>query len=236
MKKSDFIYKTVQLVLYLVLTVCCLGLILMDQRVYHLIASDITYRILCIFLWLTLGFSFLFIYRDFTYFSSYSKRYRELNYAVHSDPLSGLANRFGCDVMIERYLDKPVPENLGCIMFDLTNIQEINTHYGHLQGNQLIRDFSNILHLASTNICFAGRNGGNKFLAIFEDGDLYKIDNFLKKLEQKVQSYNQEPSNSLHIEYRYGIAFHEDSNIDSITDMIALSNQRISQREDIQKI
>lgn len=232
MKKSDFIYKTVQLILYLVLTACCLGLILLNQRVYHLIASDAAYRILAVFLWLALGLSFVFIYRDFTYFSSFSKRYQELNYAVHSDPLSGLANRFGCDVMIERYLDKPIPENLGCIMFDLTNIHEVNTHYGHLQGNQLIRDFSNILHLASTNLCFAGRNGGNKFLAIFENGDLYQMENFLKKLDQKVQSYNQDASNRLRIEYRYGIAFHEDSNICSITDLIALSNRRIASRED----
>ena len=191
MKKSDFIYKTIQLVLYLVLTACCLGLILLDQNVYHLIASDFAYRTLCIFLWLALGLSFLFIYRDFTYFSSYSRRYRELNHAVHSDPLSGLANRFGCDVMIERYLDKPIPENLGCIMFDLTNLHEVNTHYGHLQGNRLIRDFSNILHLAS------------------------------------------DPSSHLRIEYHYGIAFHEDSNICSITDLIALSNRRIPQREDL---
>ena len=233
MKKSDFIYKTIQLVLYLVLTACCLGLILLDQNVYHLIASDFAYRTLCIFLWLALGLSFLFIYRDFTYFSSYSRRYRELNHAVHSDPLSGLANRFGCDVMIERYLDKPIPENLGCIMFDLTNLHEVNTHYGHLQGNRLIRDFSNILHLASANVCFAGRNGGNKFLAIFEDGDSYKMDNFLKKLDQKVQSYNQDPSSHLRIEYHYGIAFHEDSNVCSITDLIALSNRRIPQREDL---
>ena len=135
--------------------------------------------------------------------------------------------------MIERYLDKPIPENLGCIMFDLTNLHEVNTHYGHLQGNRLIRDFSNILHLASANVCFAGRNGGNKFLAIFEDGDSYKMDNFLKKLDQKVQSYNQDPSSHLRIEYHYGIAFHEDSNICSITDLIALSNRRIPQREDL---
>lgn len=233
MKKSDFIYKTVQLVLYLALTACCLGIVLLDRRVYHLVGSDPSFRILCILLWLTLGLSFLFLYRDFHSFTSYSKTYRELDYAVHSDPLTGLANRFSCDIMIEKYLDKPLPENLGCIMFDLTNIRETNLHYGHLQGNQLIRDFSNILHLASANICFAGRNGGNKFLAIFEDGDSYKMDSFLKKLDQKVRSYNQDPSSRLRIEYCYGIAFHEGDEVKTITDLIALSNRRTQRQEDL---
>ena len=231
MKKTDFIYKTIQLILFILLTACCLGVILFDQRVYHLVASDPAFRTLCIFLWLALGLSFLFIYRDFHYFTSSRKDYRELDYAVHSDPLSGLANRFSCDVMIEKYLDKPIPENLGCIMFDLTNIHDTNKHYGHLKGNQLIRDFSSILHLASTNMCFVGRNGGNKFLALFEDGNTYKMDSFLKKLDQKIQLYNQDPASSLLIEYRYGIAFHEGEEVKTITDLIALSNRRISREE-----
>ncbi|MCI8586789.1 MAG: diguanylate cyclase [Lachnospiraceae bacterium] len=231
MKKTDFIYKTIQLILFILLTACCLGVILFDQRVYHLVASDPAFRMLCIFLWLALGLSFLFIYRDFHYFTSSRKDYRELDYAVHSDPLSGLANRFSCDVMIEKYLDKPIPENLGCIMFDLTNIHDTNKHYGHLKGNQLIRDFSSILHLASTNMCFVGRNGGNKFLALFEDGNTYKMDSFLKKLDQKIQLYNQDPASSLLIEYRYGIAFHEGEEVKTITDLIALSNRRISREE-----
>lgn len=68
MKKTDFIYKTIQLVLYLLLTAVCLGLILPDRRLYHLVASDPSVRILCICLWLVLGMSFLFIYRDFNFF------------------------------------------------------------------------------------------------------------------------------------------------------------------------
>ncbi len=229
MKKYEFLYKTVQLILYIVLAGCCLCIILFDSRLYHLVASDPSIRLLCIFLWLTLGLSFLFIYRDFMFFSSYKSNYRELDYAVHSDPLSGLANRFGCDVMIEKYLDKPLPENLGCIMFDLTNIDKINRLYGHIQGNRLIKDFSDILRTVSVDLCFVGRNGGNKFLAVFEDGTQEDIDIFLSRLEEKVQAYNQSSSGLLSIEYQYGIAFHEGEHIKMITDLIALSNKRIHQ-------
>ncbi len=50
MKKSDFIYKTIQLVLYILLAAGCLYIILIDRDLYHLIASDSRIRILCIFL------------------------------------------------------------------------------------------------------------------------------------------------------------------------------------------
>lgn len=229
MKKHDFLYKTVQLILYIILAGCCLYVILTDSKLYHLVGSDPSIRILCIFLWLTLGLSFLFIYRDFMFFSSYKKNYRELDYAVHSDPLSGLANRFSCDVMIEKYLDKPLPEDIGCVMFDLTNIYKINQLYGHIQGNRLIKEFSNILKGASIDLCFVGRNGGNKFLAIFEDATEENIYIFLEKVKDRVQSYNQASSNRLFIEYKYGIAFHEGEDIKMITDLIALSNKRIHQ-------
>ncbi|MDE7320125.1 MAG: diguanylate cyclase [Lachnospiraceae bacterium] len=230
MKKSDFIYKTIQLSLYILLAGFCLFIILSDGRLYHQIASDPGIRLLCFALWLTLGLSFLFIYKDFSVFSSFKKDYRELNYSVHADSLSGIANRFSCDVMIEKYLDKQLPQNLGCIMFDLSNVAEINKLYGHLQGNRLIRDFSNILNLASSELCFVGRNGGNQFLSIFENGSREKMDLFLERVSQKVQAYNQDASSHLSIKYHYGTAFHESEEIQTITDLIALSSRRISRQ------
>lgn len=118
--------------------------------------SDTRVRFLCGVLWLVLLLSFAFLLTDFILLSSYKKDYRELNHVVHSDPVAGIANRFSCDALIDRYLDKPLPDHMGCIMFDLTNLRDINRRYGHMQGNILIRDFSNILHLTSLDLCFVG--------------------------------------------------------------------------------
>ena len=228
MKKNDFTYKTIQLILFITLTAICLYIILFDPRMSLLAASDASVRMLCAFLWLILGLSFLFIYRDLTFFSSYKKDFRELDYAVHSDPVSGLANRFSCDAMIDRYLDRALPPDLGCVMFDLTNIGEINRLYGHIQGNRLIKEFSEILKNAASDLCFVGRNGGNKFLAVFEDGTQKDINTFLERVHQKVQSFNSSAARQP-IEYRYGIAFHEGNEMLLITDLIAISNKRIYQ-------
>lgn len=226
MKKYTF-YKTVQLVLFLVLAAGVLLKVFPDAGLYHKIAADGDMKLLSAVLWAALGLSFLFIFLDFTFFFGYRKEYREMEYAAHSDPLSGIANRFSCDMVIEKYLDRPLPENMGCIMFDLTNIQEINRLYGHVQGNSVIRDFSNILRLSSDDLCFVGRNGGNKFLALFEDTSEDDMKVFTDRVAQRVSAYNRD-AQSGPIEYSLGKAYHEGAEVKDITNLISLANRRIS--------
>lgn len=225
MKRFD-IFKTVQLVLFVCLAGVSLYMILTDSKLYQLVANDAQIRTLCILLWISFGLSFLFTFMDFSLFSTFKREYRELDFAVSSDPVSGIANRYSCDALIEKYLDKPLPKKIGCIMFDLTNIQEINEKYGHIQGNIVIREFSGILQTTSIGLCFVGRNGGNKFIALFENCTDEKLKTFLERVDKKVDRHN-EMSDNLQILYRYGISFDEGNEIKTITDLISLSNRRI---------
>ena len=219
-------YKTIQLILFILLAALVIFRIFPNSQIYHQVAVDPTMKLLSMVLWVAIGLSFLFIFLDYIYFFGYTKEYREMETAVHSDPISGIANRFSCDILIEKYLDKPLPENLGCMMFDLTNIREINRVYGHLDGNSTIRDFSNILRLSSDDLCFVGRNGGNKFLAIFEETNIDTMTQFCNRVRHRVESYNLDTATGP-IEYSYGSAFHEGENIKDITNLISLANSRI---------
>lgn len=225
MKKFDR-YKTIQLIIFVLLAGISLLIILTDPELYQMIANNTHVRALCILLWVAFVLCFLFIFMDFSLFSTFKKDYRELDFAVSSDPVSGIANRYSCDSMIEKYLDQPLPRNIGCVMFDLTNIGEVNQSHGHVAGNELIHDFSGILQASSLNLCFVGRNGGNKFLALFENCTTQKLNTFLTRVSDRVDDYNDDPD-SLPILYQYGTAYREDDSVETITDLIALSNRRI---------
>lgn len=225
MKKFDK-YKTVQLILFVLLTVIGLFIILTDGELYQMIANNTHVRALCTLLWIAFVFAFLFIFMDFSLFSTFKKDYRELDFAVSSDPVSGIANRYSCDSVIEKYLDQPLPRNIGCVMFDLTNIRELNQSHGHVAGNELIHDFSGILQTSSINLCFVCRNGGNQFLALFENCTTQKLNTFLERVGSKVEAHNNKPD-ALPILYKYGTAYREDESVQTITDLIALSNRRI---------
>ena len=224
MKKLN-VFKTLQLVIMLSFLGVCVWLIFFRRELYHAIAQDPDLKMLCGMLWACFGLSLIFIFIDFLTMADYKRDFRELDYAVHSDPMSGLANRNSCDGLIDRYADKPVPKGVGCVMLELSNIRFINGKFGHSQGNALIRDFSNILKMASVSLCFVGRNGGNKFLAMFEESDRQQIDQFLQRIDQKIEGYNT-ANPEMPIEYGFGIAFEEAEEL-SITQLVALADRRI---------
>lgn len=221
-------YKTIQLVLFIVLAAAAIFIIFPNAGVYHQVAVDPVMKTLAAVLWCVLGVSFLFILIDFLYFFNYRKEYREMEYALHSDPVSGIANRFSCDSLVEQYLDKPLPDGLGVIMFDMTNIRNINNLYGHLRGNEAIVDFSNILRMASQDLCFVGRNGGNRFLAVFENSSEEDMQKLLDRMAQKMTAYNSNIENC-QIEYAYGKAFSSSDRdqVKDITQLISLATSRI---------
>lgn len=225
MKRFDT-QKTIQLIVFLLLTGACACIIFINKGLYHTIGTDFGVKLMCGMLWLTLGISFLFIFLDFSLFSRFKQNYRELDYVVHSDPVAGIANRYSSDALIEKYIGKDLPDNIGVIMLELTNLKETNQLYGHVEGNQMIRDFSTILKLTSVNLCFVARNGGNKFLAVFEDCSTEKIETFLARVIQKVGANNTE-AGAHPIKYEYGISYNAVDHCDQITDLIALADKRI---------
>ena len=222
--------KTAQLILLLAATAAGLTLIFTDDRLYQMIGSDPSVRALCALLWLVLGLSYLAVLMDFRTLAAMRRDYRELDYAVYNDRVAGIANRFSCDAMIEKYMDRPVPDTVGCVMLDLTNIRQINDQLGHLQGNQAIQSFSDMLHGASLGLCFVGRNGGTKFLALFENCDESTIPAFLDRVRAGVERYNARTGEK--IEYRWGEAFREGPEIATIHRLVALSDRRLREKAD----
>ena len=144
---------------------------------------------------------------------------------LSTTPVFERVKRLERDGIIDRYADKPVPKGVGCVMLELTNIRYINGRFGHAQGNVAIRDFSNILKMSSVSLCFVGRNGGNKFLAVFEESDRQQIDRFLERIDQKIEVYNAKNSGKP-LDYACGIAFDEPEEM-TITQLVALADRRI---------
>lgn len=218
-------FKIIQLSLLVVLTLASLYF-LMKPQVKQFIFSSTAATILFVVVWTVLLSSFIFLLIDFNLISTIKLNYHNLYDVAYSDQLSGIPNRFSCDTVIEKYYDKKLPENLACIMIDLANLPEVNSLYDHATGNILLKDFSAILSSASLSLCFVGRNGGNKFLAIFENGEQAKIDTFLARVANRVKQHNLS-SDAIAIEYHTGVAMNSKEHMEQITNLIALANKRI---------
>ena len=228
MKHFKF-YKTLQLILYLALTVIALTSVLTDEKIYQMVADNTRITILCAILWLYFLLSYIFMFLDFTFHATFKKDFRDLGDAVRSDPLAGIANRYSCDSLIEKYKDKPLPNNIGCMMLELSNLHEVNRLYDRSQGDILIKSFSNILKLSSVDLCFVGRNGGNKYLAIFENSSESHMDIFLQRVESKIKQYNSDSGNHA-ISYLLGSSYSGVDKVSNINELISLANSRLSKQ------
>ncbi len=228
MRKIEII-KTIELFILIALSIICFYLIILRTNVYHQVTESMELRLLCSLLWFILFVSFMFIFVDFSLYTKQKSKFNALDYAVHSDNLAKIANRQGIDEVIEKYLDNPLPAHLGCMMLLLTSLKDVNS-ISRVEGNNQIRAFSVILKLASVNMCFVGRNGGNVFLAIFEETIKEKIDNYIRRINKKVSEYNQK-ENVYPMYFKYGIAFDEGDEIKTINELISLANKRAQAAE-----
>ena len=227
MKRFDLI-KTFQLLLLAALAVGALIAVLRDSALSSAIALGGSVRLLAVLLWLTLGVSFLFLLYDFNSYSELKRENLELDNAIYSDALTGIANRYSVDVYLAQFLNRPLPQDMGCVTLELTSLSAINARLGHGAGDAAIRDFSEILMNAANGICFIGRNGGNRFVAIFRDCTEARLQGFLTRLREGVDARNLS-----HLEgpltYSCGTAFREGESVKSVTELVALSDRRAFQ-------
>jgi len=224
MKKFDKI-KTLQLGLLILLTVIALTAVLRDQELFALIAINSSAKLISIILWLTLGISFLFLLYDFNSYSDMRRENMELDNAVYSDALTGIANRYSVDAYIGQFLGKPLPKDMGAVTIEIVNLGEINQKHGHSGGDLAIQAFSSILVKAADGTCFIGRNGGNKFVAIFRDCTVGKIEKFMESVARLLAQRNAEHEDAI-IKYSFGIAFDEGDEVNAVTELVALSDKR----------
>lgn len=225
MKKIERI-KTLQLIVFFLIALACIYIIIVKSDTYYQIAESKDLQILTALLWVILFAAFLFIFLDFTLYARQKSDYNALDYAVHSDPLAKIANRQGCDEIIEKYIDQPLPDHMGVVMFLLTSLNDINRFHNRLLGNKQIRNFSIILKLAAANICFVGRNGGNVFMAIFEEAADENLDVFLSRIEEKVIEYNLNKE-ELPMYYTLGTSLKSEESEDvTINALISTANKK----------
>lgn len=91
-----------------------------------------------------------------------------------TDPLTGLANRHHFDEILRREHGraKRNKTSLALILVDIDNFKLYNDTYGHLRGDQCLKDVTNAL---STSLKRSGdilaRYGGEEFVAIIPDSD-----------------------------------------------------------------
>lgn len=123
-----------------------------------------------------------------------------LDYIMYTDRKTGLPNRAMCDIEIEKYASEKLKDNFVFAIVKINNLKYVNEKGGREAGDALLKAFGKILKRASQSYGFAGYNGSEQFLCMFEDCTLERANDFKQYLEELVRYHNvQSPNTSIQV-------------------------------------
>ncbi len=79
-------------------------------------------------------------------------------------------------IAVSKRTDTP----LSIVYVDVNNLKSVNDHYGHQEGDQLIKDVTDILTMSIRESDRLSRLGGDEFLLIFPRQDYDAVTQIMK--------------------------------------------------------
>jgi diguanylate cyclase (GGDEF)-like protein len=229
---SIYMYKVISLACLLVLSIILIVLFLRDRAYYAEISGTHTPTFLIVVA-VSIALFIVSIIIDFYILSSTASIGHRLSKLAYIDHLTGLPNRYSCDLLINSFNDPERLPGAGFVLMELSNLGSINKDTGHEGGNWLITEFSSILEDISENYGYAGRNSGNEFILLMENCDSTQVDMFLLDLTRRIRGYNEMNVGSP-MEVCYSKVLNCEEHKESISELISLGYKKI--REMPQKL
>ena len=180
-------------------------------------------------LWTFFLANVIFIILDLHIFYNDLRASDDIQRITYLDDLTGMPNRFSCDLVFQMYAEPEKIQHVGCALIEIDNLVATNEQYGREAGNQILIDFSNILEEIGSDYGFVGRNGGNEFLLVVENGSKQSMDNFFNEIHTRLKRYNAlELNNPIKIYYKYVLneELHASRFSDIITEVYKLVHNR----------
>lgn len=190
-------------IIFATLVVFILFIILNTDFRMALFQSPLT-SVSTMLLWTFFLANIIFTFLDFCIFYKDLRASDEIQRATYLDDLTGMPNRFSCDLVFQMYAEPEKIQHVGCALIEIDNLIATNEQYGREAGNQILIDFSNILEEIGSDYGFVGRNGGNEFLLVIENGNKQSMDNFFDEIHTRLTRYNAlELNHPIKIYYKY---------------------------------
>ncbi|HEX4006309.1 MAG TPA: two-component regulator propeller domain-containing protein [Acidobacteriaceae bacterium] len=134
---------------------------------------------------------------------------RELHIQATHDSLTGLANRPAILEHLQREVARAIRDQqpMGVILADLDEFKNVNDNYGHLCGDDILRETAVRLRGATRGYDLVGRYGGEEFLILFPGWDLAVAPTRVDDLLNAIRSRNfPVAGGEVHLTCSFGVA------------------------------
>ena len=150
---------------------------------------------------------------DITEKRKYQKQIEEMNLelkkAIITDSLTNLYNRRKFDEILSEKLSIAEEQHKPFIVVigDIDNFKRINDEYGHLLGDKILIELSDLLKNSIPPSGFLARWGGEEFSILLQESSLEDAQKIIEVLLEKISKY--EFTNSIKLTMSFGITLYE---------------------------
>ena len=145
---------------------------------------------------------------------------------VYLDEATGLPNKNKCEEILNETEPIPVNELVAMCVFDLNNLRTINNNLGHDKGDEYIRSFAIQLREAVPEEFFAGRDGGDEFIAILKGLDHEGVRKCLQNIRDHAADYSRQHP-EMPISYAAGYAMSSDFEGSTMRELFRLADKNM---------
>ena len=127
------------------------------------------------------------------------------------DPLTGLSNRGAMAMTLNREIDRSRRhhQDMSILMIDIDRFKALNDRYGHLTGDDVLRQVARLMDgaIRGCDACF--RFGGEEFLIVLSNSNLPLARLVAERLRQTVCNETRSPDANNPITVSIGVAHYE---------------------------
>ncbi len=161
--------------------------------------------------------------------------------AIHTlslvDELTGLYNRRGFMAFAEQHLNTAYrsQKGLAIVYADLDDLKQINDSFGHTEGDRALIKTAELFKETFRSSDVVGRLGGDEFTvlaAVDPDGGL---EGLLKRLERKIESFNQLKTTPYQLSISIGYAALEAGRYSSIDELLTEADKAMYENKRARK-
>ena len=145
---------------------------------------------------------------------------------VYLDEATGLPNKNKCEEILNETEPIPVNELVAMCVFDLNNLRTINNNLGHDKGDEYIRSFAIQLREAVPEEFFAGRDGGDEFIAVLKGLDHEGVRKCLQNIRNQAAEYSRQHP-EMPISYASGYALSSDFEGSTMRELFRLADKNM---------
>ena len=149
-----------------------------------------------------------------------------LEQLAQTDPLTQLLNRRALTERISAEMERALryDSTLALLMIDLDHFKRVNDSYGHLVGDDVLRDVGQLLLETIRGSDIVARYGGEEFLLLLPETDDTGAEAFADRIRSAVELHpfsSGEEGKPLRLTASIGVAVYPAARIESVEDLLA---------------